>query len=59
MAVKARTPKTKKRPSLMMKVRAAGKVLEETVLHPGKTSRIVLDVEKDTITVSRNGTTSR
>lgn len=55
MAVKVRQPDKKVAPSLLLRVRAAGKVLEETLLHPTKTSRIVMDAEKNTVTVTRNG----
>ena len=53
MAVKTK-PEGKKSVGFTLKVRTAGKILEETILHPGKTSRIVADPEKDTVTVTRN-----
>jgi hypothetical protein len=39
---------------LLLKLRVAAKVLEETVLHPGKTSRIMVDRERGTVTVTRD-----
>jgi hypothetical protein len=48
--------KKKERPAgLILRLRAMGKVLEESLLHPGKTSRIIMDTEKSTIRVERNG----
>jgi hypothetical protein len=52
MAAKAPVARDEKRSvNLILKVRTAGKILEETVLHPRKTSRIVIDSDKETVTV--------
>ena len=56
MAIKERKVKNqKKRPSLLLRVRAAGKIVEESILHPSGTSYVIMDPEKGTVTVRRNG----